>query len=147
MALIYTHLEIFTENLMLYPPVARLSTETVVGVLVSGFIQTFTSASRRCQFHRHRPLSHSFMLFVTHLGLSFAHFCFSRYYFSFSVIYFTFPSLFWLLSCFLVPSLASFSFTSASRRRRWLLTRSFQLLVAKVDFSSSQESHRRAIKP
>ena len=67
--LIYASLTICAENLFLLRPlIARLSTETaafllfgffVASLFVSGCIQTFTSASRRCHFHCHQPLRHS----------------------------------------------------------------------------------------
>ena len=59
--LIYARLTICAENLLLlHPLTARLSTETaafvsfglfVASVFVSGYIQTFISASRCCRFH------------------------------------------------------------------------------------------------
>ena len=67
--LIYTHLTICAEDLILLNPlIAWLSTETAAFVsfqllrrhrVVSGCIKTFTSASRRCHFHHHQPLHHS----------------------------------------------------------------------------------------
>ena len=67
--LIYARLTICAEDLLLlHPLIARLSTETaafvlfgvfVASVFVSGCIQTFTSASCRCRFHRRQPLRHS----------------------------------------------------------------------------------------
>ena len=53
---------------MLHPLIARLITEQqlfllfgffVASFFVSGCIQTFTSASRRCRFHCRQPLRHS----------------------------------------------------------------------------------------
>ena len=70
---IYVCLAICTEHLLLFHPlIARLSTETAVfvsflilchqrvcsSVFVSGYIQTFTSASRGCHFHCCQPLCH-----------------------------------------------------------------------------------------
>ena len=100
------------------------------------FLDAFTSASRHCHFHRRRPLGHSFRVLVARRSLSFNHF--------YWVVYFTFlsPSL----SLFVVPPSSSYSFTSASRRRRRPLDWLLKLLVAKVYFSSSQEFPRRAIK-
>ena len=64
---------------------ARLSTETaaffllfgffVASLFVSGCIQMFTSASRRCRFLCRQPLRHSLSPVS---AFSFSHFCFSR---------------------------------------------------------------------
>ena len=123
-------LTICAENLfLLHPLIARLSTETaafmlfgffVTSLFISGCIQTFTSASRRCRFHCRQPLRHS-LLPVT--AFSFSHFCFSRC--RFAIQSFISPSCrrCRLLSRFVVSSSASHSFTSACRRHRRPATR------------------------
>ena len=128
--LIYVCLTICVENLfLLHPLIARLSTETAVFLLfcffvaslfVSGCIQTFTSASRRCRFHCCQPLRHSLSP-VT--AFSFSRFCFSSR--RLAIQSFISPSCrrCRLLSCFVVSLSASHSFTSACRRHRWPATR------------------------
>ena len=123
--LIYARLTICVENLfLLHPLIARLSTETaafllfgffVTSLFVSGCIQTFTSASRRCRFHCRQPLCHSLSP-VT--AFSFSHFCFSRR--RLAIQSFTSPSCrrCRLLSYFVVSSSASHSFTSTCCRHR-----------------------------
>ena len=126
----YASLTICADNLfLLHPLIARLSTETaafllfcffVASLFVSGCIQTFTSASRRCRFHCHQPLCHSLSP-VT--AFSFFHFCFSSR--SPAIQSFTSPSCrcCQLLSRFVVSSSASHSFTSACCRLRRPATR------------------------
>ena len=130
---------------MLHPLIARLSTETaafllfgffVASLFVSGCIQTFTSASRRCRFHCRQLLRHSLSP-VT--AFSFSQFCFSRR--RLAIQSFTSPSCrrCQLLSRFVVLLSASYLFTSACRRHRWPATRFYllQLLIANVDSLSS----------
>ena len=92
----------------------------VASLFVSGCIQTFASASRRCRFHCRQPLRHSLSP-VT--AFSFSHFCFSRL--RLAIQLFTSPSCrrCRLLSRFVVSSSASHSFTSACRRPRRPATR------------------------
>ena len=144
--LIYASLTICAENLfLLLLQGARLSTETAAfffafrllrrQLVVSGCIQTFTSASRRCRFLCRQPLRHSLSPIS---AFSFSHFCFSRC--RFAIQSFTSPSCrrCRLLSRFVVSSSASHSFTSAlsspsSACHSFLL----QLLIANVDSLSS----------
>ena len=119
--LIYTHLTICEEDLLLlHPPIARLSTETAAFVsfqlLCHQHFVSVTSASRR--FHR-QLLRHSLLpVAAFHLltSASPAVACLHS---------FTSPSCCCcrLLSYFVVPSSASHSFTSASRCHRWPATR------------------------
>ena len=91
-------------------------------------------------FSQYQPLGHSFRCLGACCSLLFTHFCLSCHYLPLCHSEsFTLPSCRRLLSHFLVPSLASHSFTSASHCLCRPLTRSLQLLVAKVDFLSSQE--------
>ena len=123
----------------------------VNGMFVSGCIRTFTSACHCCRCHCRLPLGHLFRLLVTRHSLSFVHFCFSCH--PCHSESFTLPNhrLLLLLSRFLVLSSASHSFTSASLHHRQPLAHSLQLLIAMVDFSSSQdvlqESHKSGYGP
>ena len=125
--LIYAHLTICVEDfLLLHPLIARLVALKqqllflfcffVASVFVSGSIQTFTSASRHCHFHRRhlsvircrpsRPFIRSLLLLPPSLAIQ----------------SFISPSCrrFRHHSRFVVPSSASHSFTSAScHRHRW----------------------------
>ena len=111
------------EFFLLHPLIARLSTETaafllfgffVASLFVSGCIQTFTSASRRCLFHCRQPLRH---LLSPITAFSFSNFCFSCR--RLAIQSFTSPSRRCrLLSRFVVSSSSSHSFTSACRRHR-----------------------------
>ena len=92
----------------------------------SGCIQTFTSTSRHCHFHHHRPLGHSFRLLIAHCSLSVTYFYFSCCPLPFRVVYFAFPS----------PSSASYSFSCPAIGLS-LVHFSFS---SKVDFSTSKES-------
>ena len=128
--LIYASLSNCTENLfLLHPLIARLSTETaafllfcffIASLFVSGCIQTFTSASRRCRFHCRQLLRHSLSP-VT--AFSFFHYCFSNR--RLAIQSFTSPSCrrYRLLSRFVVSSSVSHSFTSACRRHSRPATR------------------------
>ena len=94
----------------------------VASVFVSGCIQKFTSASRRCRFHCHQPLHHSFRFLVARRGLSFAHFCFSRRRLPFSRLLCLPVAVvgFLVVLLFRHRPLIPHSFTSASR---WHVTR------------------------
>ena len=108
--------------LLLHPLIARFSTETAA-------FFSFRLLHRQCvHFWMHSDvhfLSASPSFVVARRSLSFAHFCFSRRRLPFS-------HLILLLVAFLVvvPSSASHSFTSASRRHRWPATGQFQLLIS-----------------
>ena len=105
-------------------------------VFVSGCIQTFTSACRRCHFHCRQPLRRSLLSVVAFHSLTSA-FCLSRC--SLAIQSFTSPSCRHcrLLSRFVVSSSASHSFNSACCRHRRPTTHLLQLLIANVDSLSS----------
>ena len=137
--LIYASLTIFTENLfLLHPLIARLSTETaafllfgffVASLFVSGCIQTFTSASRRCRFHCRQLLRHS-LLPVT--AFSFSHFCFSRRRLA--------------IQSFISPSCHRCRLLSLFIVRRRPLIRSLQLVVSlPLVFTSASHSQCRFV--
>ena len=102
----------------------------VASMFVSRCIQTFISASRRCRFHCRQPLCHSLSPFADFVRLLLLHPLSPCH----SVVYFNFLSQLSACSRFVVPSLASHSFTSAHCRPD---TRLLQLFIANVDLSSS----------
>ena len=116
----------------------------ITSLFVSGCIQTFTSASRRCRFHCRQPLRHSLSPITAFHSLISASpaiaLPFSRLLrLPVAVVGFLVVLLFRRrhLSRFVVSSSASHSFTSACRHHRRPATRLLQLLIAIVDLLSS----------
>ena len=149
MALIYVHLKICMENLLLLllcPLIARLSTEMDALVSFHFFVVMFASASIQAF------ISTLFAIVFIVVGLSIIHFGFSSPIVAFHLLTSAYPvilchsksftsfsrSCCWLLSHFVVQSSASYSFHSASRHLHRPLTHSLQLVIAKVDFLLSK---------
>ena len=116
----------------------------IASLFVSGCIQTFTSASRRCRFHCRQPLRHSLSPITAFHSLTSASpaiaLPFSRLLrLPVAVVGFLVVLLFRRrhLSRFVVSSSASHSFTSACCHHRRPATRLLQLLIAIVDSLSS----------
>ena len=119
----------------------------IASVFVSGYIQTFTSASCRCHFHRRQPLRHSLSPIAAFHSLTSA----SPTVACHSVVYFTFLlplSASYLFCCsvislsfvyfrFLSPSLACHSSTSASHSQCRLV------VILRV----TQESYKSGYRP